>query len=712
MKKLLSLLTSISLIAASSSLAVACPAKNEAAEDNKNDGGDSNGTGEGVKDPEPSVNYESVLNEFKKEVSNIIDKQLKSSHSLWFENIDKSQNKFFDKNFKNKLSGVNALEKNTYKISEILKKNNDENSKNAFLADVKSHLNYDAMKNEIDNLKKNAKYNIVVGSLTAEKILDIDFSKFMDDSDQNKVVFSDEVETGDANVRDGSDQNLSKYVLNLSLDVNFKLTYVSNNQSSENSTSNDPKIATVKFGYTLTGSEKVEKAVKEAAKTLKYKYITDSKFSSLIKPDSSINGDDKFINDSTKINSAIQKVFDKDEFLPELTKTLNDLFSSQGTTFKVDASAVDSASLVDDVSDKNPNEVWDYNLYANSQSRYKWKDKDKGTTPNYYNEEGLAKNQSLYDYIFKNIEKGEQEGAVNYDEAIKNYILENIGNWTKTYSESIINAAEDLNDQTTVSNKDDLLKAIKRSVSYKIFKIENLKLEVSGGFKIDLNQLFIAAGYTVSNKEEDITAINKENYESSQTFKSIKANIINGIKKYHEVYGIGNTTESYSIAGMKGGENSLFDSIDIKFISNYEYQGSYQAIMYWDSTRKRFNSVLSLNKDFDDSKLQFKNTGKDAQALARHKLLSEGNQSYFGWEMAEKSTPPLHLRLANASWLSGDKVTRKPGLYINSYNGDQKAKTVEFNFTLNFVNIRFVTDGIWTHEPTDSFRYKPVIEKI
>ncbi|QBQ07644.1 hypothetical protein SGLAD_v1c04450 [Spiroplasma gladiatoris] len=666
MKKILGLLSAITLTASTVSYVVACP-KKEVEEGEGEENSDTN------KLPEVP-DYNLTLTDYLKEVNDIINDEVKSASETWFQEVkDDSSFSFIKPDVIKSLKGIN-LDGTSTSLKTIFESPENNGKKERFVSDIKSLVNFQNINDKVIKLKDDTKYSILLSSINENELITLDEQALLS-YDSGIIKFSETDQITPTNI---AEENKPKdSFINIDTKFGFTLKYYENDENK--TVKEDKSFKDFGFNFTSTSNNALTELINKKTKELKYSFIGDVNFNTLLKNENTNNNDDdKFIiNDQDTIKEMIKNKFKGNNFKKAIVEKIKEGTNILNNNVKIEFENDDSENSFVDLTDRKLNsngEIWDYSLSATTESKFKWKDNDDYTTI-----DGLAKNEKLYNYIFKKIDN--EKVLEKYDESVYNYVKDNYKNWLADYYAHI-----------TDNNEAKASEGLKKSTSLGLFNIKGLKLKINN-FSVDLSEFYIAAGYQVSDEEITSSDLN----ENSVIFKSIVANLTKGIKAYQDTFGIENTTDDYKIAAFNGGDingKNLWDSFDQNYISGL-YSGNNKgvAMMYWASVLRRMSNVLSL--DISNRK----DNGLEVQDAARKVLLNKGNQTVYNWQFIKETLVSFILK----NDINGDPNTN--GFYMDAiyYSGDD---TSDIRFKLNFIDVTFTTDRIWKKYGTVTEMYK------
>ncbi|ASP28296.1 hypothetical protein SCORR_v1c05240 [Spiroplasma corruscae] len=558
MKKLLSILTTILIGSTIPTAVIACGSENPS-----ND-----------VDPAPETNevdsYNETLNTFKKEVSEIINKNIKLASQSWFENDDGNKNfSFFKKNnYSSYFTNYVQNKTNNTNLTDIFNINSD--NKTNYFNDLKLKTNYNKIKEEVEALKSKSEYDILLSDVT--NIITIDESLADTEGDVSKLSIYESKNSESVN-KDG-------YILNTIANFNFSIKY--KNADNTNVTNFNQRST---LNYTLTTYKGLAEGISDKSKSIKWNYLqkdlnneNNDGYLDLSSINKESESDDKFVKNSSKIKETLKNKFNDPlkAIIEELNKSLESLGELKDFIKFSPKNENDNSFNFEDLNDSN---LWDYKVEP-SVSNYSWKNNRTG-----WNDDSFLNGSELYKSIMFN--KGEGNSSLD------NYLSDNIKNWSNTFVKNVLESEADsqiLENETVKSN-------LKKLLSIKFLSLSNIQLKI-GDFTKDMNELKIGYGSTV-----DITESLDNLTNESRTYKSIKQNIKNGLNQFSEIFKL---EDSYTSPSQN---TSLFT---VK--SDNEF--------FWNNANNIHNTndlsnFFSLNKNETDF------------IKKRKKIIDEGNQSNF-----------------------------------------------------------------------------------
>ncbi|QGS52220.1 hypothetical protein [Spiroplasma tabanidicola] len=669
MKKLLILLSSLCLSISASSYEIACKAKK---------------TGENIDDENAEENtYETLLNDYKSVVNDIVAKKLSESSINWYAKEESTyNNKFLNldkiKNYIPKDSQANS----NVLLSDIFKNNE---AKNYYYEDVKPYIGFDSIKYSLNLLKSTGKYDLLIKNISEDQLVTINMEK------------TDETDVSDfkAFLKHDSDFN--------NVDVHSKI-YLQFNYLDKSGTKIENFENKFSFDYSITKNINLYDAINKSLKTLKYDLLaeTDANTSSII--ESSIEDKDKIINDFANIEKTFNEKFNNDNLKNKILNTFkNNAQTDVNTSFVFDDK---NESIINNFG-KDIKEIWNYALDKNvDETKYAWKTE---RDVNAWKDESILSNQDLYDYILKDVSAKKDENG--YEIALKNHFINNFKDMYSKYYNLI---KDDFNVDKVFSegregNKsaEDILKAIQSTINIKLLDITGLKVKI-GDYENDIANLKIYSGFSV-NKNENILELttNNEALEKATIFNAVLTNVEKGIKSFKDIYGIGTPTkidkdgyEDYRLFAFDGGKYDIWNTFENTKLANMNWVFYIYSPFY--------NSILSLKENIAN------------QVLARNDLLTSGNQKNFeiGFDLNRDSSKPLGFSLKQS--LSNDPFNQlwnqdTPGIIFNQTGGSASGNTLymDFIYKLDFLNLSFRTDKVYgSYTVENVLLHKSYIEKI
>ncbi|QGS52219.1 hypothetical protein [Spiroplasma tabanidicola] len=660
MKKLMSILCTITLGISASTSIIACKPKSTQQDSDQSEDGP-------IAD-----SYEEVLSKYKFEVNDIIASHVEEVSKKWFQSASSSESnqehEFLNSNSLE--SAIKGLQNNNnqYKLKTVFEKTDGPQNKTKYFNDIQSLLNFSDLKKKVIDLTKKSEYDILFKSLNEDSLININREFFENDPEEAFVQYykgNFNSSNNDVQQREGNESFFA--YANSWLKINL------------NCNSKDGTLTTfeysnpINFKYSITDNTALYEFIQSKKSKLKFDFLQDK--SSLIDGNNDFTNDyesmiKKFNENSNSIKGNIQN---------KLTENLENYGVKINTTnYEIETNW------------SNIKDFWDHSFNANTESKMAWKEKKVNWT-NKEDENIYKSNQNLYDYIFKT--KYNENAKQEENEYLKSYLSENWNEWYKNYLNSIIDSNTELSDDSNYENKDEVIKTLKKTVNLKFVKIKGLKLEIND-FETDLNDIVVGVGYVLNrnNDNTDLSVVDK----NSSEFKSVLNNMIDGVESYHKVFGTNKGTDDYRIAAYDGGDYKLWESYSV-------------SELYYDNVHKIYLPLQRIRDKFSDN-LSLIAVNNNKQFEARSELLSKGNQKDYQWKI---DTDP-----SNVAWnrfsINVQQSDLQKGFVMDGYYKNNVSQ-FDFDFKLDFINIRFRTDNIWFNwgEQSQSFwRYKSVIEMV
>lgn len=427
--------------------------------------------------------------------------------------------------------------------------------------------------------------------------------------------------------------------------IPFKIKALFKDQESKD---DESTLIESNFIYSLTDSSNIEKLGNSIVQTLQNQFFKDKK-------------DD---NSSAWLDANSLKISEDDKLLHDNNK-VSDYFSN--VNFKNGLVSY----IQRDLEETKNNEFAKTLTFAEGVevlSKIEWSHSIENKQPTLYGWKDEATNgKKMMDLLFKGLSDkktkslGSSEQEV--EESLYNYIKENSNSLFENYKS---------NTESWVANlKDDAIKGIDLSSTSKIgyAYLKGLQFKIGDDYTQELPEFKILTSYSVDKNEKNWENDTFSEIEKSKTLAAIYHNSLKGINSFKNNFGITNTTDSNAIAAFSGVKpnrvKNLWDTL--KNTGNqYKYA---------------INSSLSLK---DDDQKEF-----------REILLKEGNQETFEWKF-DRSAFNLVFGIDERG------LSNK----IVYYNGE---KFLDINFALDFVNINFRVDGIWTTKHKNQILFQKIV---
>ncbi len=414
--------------------------------------------------------------------------------------------------------------------------------------------------------------------------------------------------------------------------IPFKIKALFKDQESKD---DESTLIESNFIYSLTDSSNIEKLGNSIVQTLQNQFFKDKK------DDNSsawLDANSLKISEDDKLlhdNNKVSDYFSNVNFKNGLVSYIQrDLEETKNNEFAKTLTFAEGVEVLSKIE-------WSHSIENKQPTLYGWKDETNN-------------GKKMMDLLFKGLSDkktkslGSSEQEV--EESLYNYIQENSNSLFENYKS---------NTESWVANlKDDAIKGIDLSSTSKIgyAYLKGLQFKIGDDYTQELPEFKILTSYSVDKNEKNWENDTFSAIEKSKTLAAIYHNSLKGINSFKNNFGITNTTDSNAITAFSGVKpnraKNLWDTL--KNTGN-QYK---QAL----------NSSLSLK---DDDQKEF-----------REILLKEGNQETFEWKF-DRSTFNLVFGIDER------------GLFnkIVYYAGE---KYLDINFALDFVNINFRVDGIWT----------------
>ncbi|AHB36668.1 lipoprotein [Spiroplasma apis] len=414
--------------------------------------------------------------------------------------------------------------------------------------------------------------------------------------------------------------------------IPFKIKALFKDQESKD---DESTLIESNFIYSLTDSSNIEKLGNSIVQTLQNQFFKDKK------DDNSsawLDANSLKISEDDKLlhdNNKVSDYFSNVNFKNGLISYIQrDLEETKNNEFAKTLTFAEEVEVLSKIE-------WSHSIENKQPTLYGWKDE-------------VNNGKKMMDLLFKGLSDkktkslGSSEQEV--EESLYNYIQENSSNWFENYKS---------NTESWVANlKDEKITGIDLSSTSKIgyAYLKGLQFKIGDDYTQELPEFKILTSYSVDKNEKNWENDTFSEIEKSKTLAAIYHNSLKGINSFKNNFGITNTTDSNAITAFSGVKpnraKNLWDTL--KNTGN-QYK---QAL----------NSSLSLK---DDDQKEF-----------REILLKEGNQETFEWKF-DRSTFNLLFGIDER------------GLFnkIVYYAGE---KYLDINFALDFVNINFRVDGIWT----------------
>ncbi len=426
--------------------------------------------------------------------------------------------------------------------------------------------------------------------------------------------------------------------------IPFKIKALFKDQESKD---DESTLIESNFIYSLTDSNNIEKLGNSIVQTLQNQFFKDKK------DDNSsawLDANSLKISEDDKLlldNNRVSNYFSNASFKNGLVSYIQrDLEEIKNNEFAKTLTFAEGVEVLSKIE-------WSHSIENKKSTLYDWKDE-------------VNNGKKMMDLLFKGLSDkktkslGSSEQEV--EESLYNYIQENSNNLFENYKS---------NTESWVANlKDDAIKGIDLSSTSKIgyAYLKGLQFKIGDDYTQELPEFKILTSYSVDKNEKNWENDTFSAIEKSKTLEAIYHNSLKGINSFKNNFGITNTTDNNAIAAFSGIKpnrtKNLWDTL--KNTGNqYKYA---------------INSSLSLK---DDDQKEF-----------REILLKEGNQETFEWK--------FDRTVFNILFDIDEQGLFNKVVY---YSGE---KYLDINFALDFININFRVDGIWTTKHKNQFIFQKI----
>ncbi|ASP28218.1 hypothetical protein SCORR_v1c04440 [Spiroplasma corruscae] len=613
MKKLISILATLSLTATLSTSVIAC------GNSETNDNGSNN------VDPTPNETdtYDQVFTLFKKEVTDIINKNISIESKNWFQQEDESLTskfKFFkQEKIASYFDNYQAGEVKNANLSDIFKK--DQANATNYFNDLKFKVGFDKIKSEINALKSKTEYDILLNGVT--DIITIENSLADSGESTSKISVLDTTTT------ETNNETKKGYIISSSANFNFSIHY----NSSDNSAISNFDVKS-SLDYTLTSYPGLAKFIMDQSSSIKWAYLKNVDTTGYIK---GVDESNKLINSFSTIKENVNSMLSNDK--TDIIKSLNDsLNASIGKDlagfFKFENKKVENNNLpLYNIEELKEDNVWDYKINP-TVSNYSWNNEQKG-----WSDSSFKNGEDLMKYIFIKDEK-------TNDSELNKYLLENLKKWSSEFIQSV-ETNEDLTSET--DGYQNIKTNLNKLSAVKFIPLNNIQLSIGDTFKKDMDEFKLGYGEAI-----DINNNFSSLVETDNTFKAIRDNVKQGIVKFNEIF------------DMKFGENTT-DNKQTLFTVKKENS------FFWDFAKvskkmSDLNNLFSLNLNNSD-------------VISKRKLLLEGgNQNDYSLVINDKRIYTSPLLYREQLGLESPILTG-----INYYDVNIKFDYLNINFRTDFM---------------------------
>ncbi|ASP28211.1 hypothetical protein SCORR_v1c04370 [Spiroplasma corruscae] len=452
--------------------------------------------------------YSNLLDSYKKDVLLIIKNHHNISSMDWIENEENAKNNSF-------FTSDNII----YQVEYYKKNNNyqlDDMQKKYFLKDMENKLYIDKLSYELNELKSNSKYDVLLNNINnLYNGVDIDFSSL--EISYEKIT----------NTLPGQEQITENFYSNISLKFNYWINYLDKNKK-------PTKFNTIdyNFNYSLNTNTSLENAWKNLIKNLEFNFLGLPKeisngFGDLDAKKLKINSDDKTfcMYQSKNINLGCDQ-----------TKELNDYFNNKELDQIISKLLQENVNLKESI---RANTFKPYNFVEDSIDYNNIFSADKDQVNYSWNDGGEG--QKFYNIIFNNIDN---EMESENSDILSNYVNKSSLDWKKTFNNGLKNIVDD-----SIILKDSEKELIKSKYdSYSVLgtlNIDNLEVVVKGDngneYSQKLPQFKIQFSYSVDLSDKYLKQ--ESNVNNSATLKSTLINLKQGINIYKNAIGISKKDE-------------------------------------------------------------------------------------------------------------------------------------------------------------------------
>lgn len=559
MKKLLAILGGLTVTVSPTTYMISCGSKNK---ETNNSNGDEGAT-------DSTQNTLKLIEQFKKEVNDIISKQFNDSIKNMFElEGDQSSKNSFLKNDILKDVQKGETEKPTLTNEQKI----------SLTKDLESKINIENIKSELNRLKTNSEYDILL------KDLDNVYKETSIDWDTLRIKYNTKSIT------------ISNVIFNFSIVTNYKSIDLSTETY-------DTKL---KFVYSQSNNDNIIKWGQSAYDEIKNTYLFNSE-KSVINSDS-MEKDDKnkiFSDNSDKYAKYINDV--NKGIAADVIGKLKPIDDNQGNqAVKVEFSA--NQDIFKSIK-------WDASL--------KMKEQENGTW--------ITNDSEIYNYIFKNESKNEKKNlgssSIDVEKSIYERVNKNYKSMIDSYKKDVENVLKAANKSTELKNK-----YITSSSKLGYMTLKGLTLKISN-YTHKLPDLDLLTAFSVDGKENLFEKDNL-NMDSSINLAAIYHNVVKGVESFHKVYGIQKPTDSNTLSAFTGKTEGINVSLWDKFkeINNGRDMNYYSRNGNWVSNYTNlsepalaeYRTRLLKDGEQKDFKFAFKDPGYSKSERASFALNDKG----------------------------------------------------------------------------------------
>ncbi|AGR41068.1 lipoprotein [Spiroplasma taiwanense] len=627
MKKLLNLLATTSLVASTSLTVIAC--------------GNNSNSNETVpdpneKEPEPEVVYEDVLRDFESDLTSFKDTYWNSKKSNFFASTTGSESKQF------------FIEEDIKKIVDKAKEPGAETN----IYDILTTPQKGALKTDIEN-------TLAASELTSYFSNNIDKEKYsilLDGSDLGPTLDYDWNTLTMDYTNDALGGETSNFISYTSVDVKFVFNYkdkIGETQKFE---------ITQKYIFTLTSDNYLIQAIQEMENKIQTDYfLANEKYSILDNSNFDLKDENLgniFGTSNDDMKTAFEKTYSSDDFKNNITSFITTNYFENLQNIPLEFAP---GSLI---------------FQSYSETDY------LKTDTSYNKQLSTPAGLNIYNNIFNNMKT---EGSTtlmgatvnNVNNIIHADLRSNYTNYLSSFNTKINNFVETLKNSSEIVPTETFSENLSNSFSYGIVKLKGLEI-ISGDYHHPINELSI---YTSLAVKKDETKENREAATVSNIFAAMYYNTIAGIKKFQEIFGIVDRTDTGEVSPL------------------VRFTGTRQGTEY-DSNQNIWSQGFTADNN------QYLNKLKQSMSLTttnlkkfRDYILNESNQRIFNWALYKEN-------FSTTSNIGLSKNTK--GIYIKYkyYNGEP---SLNIHFEQNFVNYYFNVAEIWTSSGTVVIETMPTV---
>lgn len=541
MKKLLAILGGLTVTVSPTTYMISCGNKNK---ETNNSNGDEGAT-------DSTQNTLKLIEQFKKEVNDIISKQFNDSIKNMFElEGDQSSKNSFLKNDILKDVQKGETEKPTLTNEQKI----------SLTKDLESKINIENIKSELNRLKTNSEYDILL------KDLDNVYKETSIDWDTLRIKYNTDSIT------------ISNVIFNFSIVTNYKSIDLSTETY-------DTKL---KFVYSQSNNNKIIEWGQSAYDEIKNTYLFNSE-KSVINSDS-MEKDDKnkiFSDNSDKYAKYINDV--NKGIAADVIGKLKPIEDNQAVKVEFSANQDIFKSI-----------KWDASLKMKEQEDGVW----------------IPDDSEIFNYLFKNesnkVEQKLNDSSVEVQKSIYERVNKNYKSIIASYKKDVENVLKAANKSNELENK-----KITSSSKLGYMTLKGLTLKISN-YTHELPDLDLLTAFSVDGNE-NLFDSEKLNMDSSKNLAAIYYNVMQGVESFHKVYGIQKPTDSNTLSAFTGKTEGMNVSLWDKFqeINNGRDMNYYSRHGNWisdyinlsSSALAEYRTLLLKNGEQKDFKFSIQDPG-------------------------------------------------------------------------------------------------------